>query len=204
MTVQMFVKRGGKIYGPYSLSQLKAAACAGKLRPEDLVSRDQDDWVRASEAVELESFGPSIEAPPVIAKSPTAEVLGKDESSAKSSIRPRRSTGNLKAVLVWSLVLLAACSIGGNISLFFAFQQHSEQRGQRVKRGQLTSLRRKLKQGSHRPWHMPPINRRPLRPLWPPKVQKPGGLKPKPRPDSGDTWLKPRERPKNCTQVQIP
>src|SRR6266566_7837410 len=60
MAVQWFIRHNGKVHGPFSSSQLQAAASSGKLRPEFLVSNDQQRWVKASDVVGLRlSAGPT-------------------------------------------------------------------------------------------------------------------------------------------------
>ena len=59
MATQWFVRHDGKTSGPYSSSQLQAAAHSGQLKPDSLVRSDQNPWIRAAEVDGL-TFAPTL------------------------------------------------------------------------------------------------------------------------------------------------
>jgi hypothetical protein len=71
MIDQFYVERGGKKYGPFSATQLKALASTGKLRPTDAVWKQGKE--KAVLAANVKNLFPAMQTPPCSLAVPAAK-----------------------------------------------------------------------------------------------------------------------------------
>jgi hypothetical protein len=82
MIEQIYVERSGRKFGPFSATQLKALAGAGKLRPTDTVWKEGME--KAVLAAKVRNLFPSMPTPPCPVDTVTAQATQADSSTASS------------------------------------------------------------------------------------------------------------------------
>lgn len=85
-----YLKKDGKILGPFPLDKLQNMVAKGRLTPDNSISEDRENWIEASFIKEL--FSDMTEKkpamPPILKKTP--EPAPPEEPSEKLKVKPRQ------------------------------------------------------------------------------------------------------------------
>ena len=105
--MQIYVNKGGRQYGPYTVEQLREYIQQGSFSPHDLACFDGQNWVKVTDVPGL-TLGSQLPMPP------PAPL-----SSAPKKIVLWSSIGGITALLAISLVVWFLAISGKDLDLFY-------------------------------------------------------------------------------------